>query len=93
MIPRLLQTAFRGPQSYRVTKELIRASISLEALARWIEEMDPSIFSWSIGSNAPLSFTKAFETFRAAGCSTEEVKILELALETARSRLVELDGT
>lgn len=46
-----------------------------------------------MGLNAPLSFTRAFETFRAVGCSTEEVKILELALETARSRLVELDGT
>lgn len=72
MIPPYLQAAFLGPRSYRVTKELIRAGTSLEAVAKWIEEMDPSIFSWSMGLNAPLTFTGAFETFRAAGCSTEE---------------------
>lgn len=93
MIPPLLQAAFLGPRSYRVTKELIMAGTSLRAVTKWVEEMDPSIFSWSMGLNAPLSFTGAFGTFKAAGCSTEEVKILELALETARSRLVELDGT
>ncbi|KAH7013187.1 hypothetical protein EDB80DRAFT_863155 [Ilyonectria destructans] len=68
MIPPLLQAAFLGPRSYRVTKELISAGTSLRAVAKWIEEMDASIFSWSMGLNAPLSFTRAFETFRAAGC-------------------------
>ncbi|KAH7129961.1 hypothetical protein B0J13DRAFT_598305 [Dactylonectria estremocensis] len=87
--PPLLEAALLGHRGDDIARHMMHSGASVSVVAHWIEQMDPSVFSWTIGPNPPLSFTRAFEAFKRAGCSLENMRLLEAALETARGRLVE----
>lgn len=91
IMPITLEAAFLGPDCYRYLRSLIgRDNHWLVEVTSWLQQVDPTIFTWGMARDAPLSFTRAFETFLAVGVSEDEMERLESALEVARSKLVEL---
>jgi hypothetical protein len=54
--------------------------------------MDQSYFQWSVGEDAPLSFTRSFEVLREVGVSDREIGLLKSVLSLERGRIVEIQG-
>ncbi|KAM0224224.1 hypothetical protein ACHAPA_004116 [Fusarium lateritium] len=91
IMPLTLETAFFGPDlSHYLASNLRRNSDWLPEVIHWLTHVDPTIFTWGMGRDAPLSFTRAFESFRKVGVSKDKMDKLESALEIARSKVVEL---
>jgi hypothetical protein len=91
IMPITLEAAFLGSDlSHHLSRHVQRNSYWLPEVTSWLKQVDPTIFAWTMGPDAPLSFTRAFEAFRQAGVSEDKMARLESALEVARSKLVEL---
>ncbi|KAM0244239.1 hypothetical protein ACHAP5_006452 [Fusarium lateritium] len=91
IMPLTLETAFLGPDlSHYLASNLWRNSDWLPEVIHWLTHVDPTIFTWGMGRDAPLSFTRAFQSFRKVGVSEEDMDKLKSALEVARSKVVEL---
>ncbi|KAF5637893.1 heterokaryon incompatibility protein het-E-1 [Fusarium sp. NRRL 52700] len=92
IMPEVLEAAFLGAEGRRVLAKLIRhISRWNREVCDWIETMDIEIFMWSMGENAPLSFTRAFQSFRAVGVTSDDMEMLERSLDVARGRVPELE--
>jgi hypothetical protein len=91
IVPQPLEAAFLGPSLSRyLARQLRRNDYWLPDVVTWLEHMDPSIFTWAMGRDSPLSFETAFATFREAGVSKERVRRMQTALEIRRSKVAEL---
>ncbi|KAF5640228.1 heterokaryon incompatibility protein het-E-1 [Fusarium sp. NRRL 25303] len=92
IMPEILEAAFLGAEGRQVLSRLIRevTQWTIE-VCHWIETVDIEIFMWSMGENAPLSFTRAFESLRAVGVSDGDIEMLERSLDFARAKLPELE--
>ncbi|KAF5689512.1 heterokaryon incompatibility protein het-E-1 [Fusarium circinatum] len=92
IMPSVLEAAFLGPESKHVLEHLIqRHSEWVNEVVAWIEEMDPGIFTWSMSHEAPLSFPRAFQSFRDIGTTERDMDRLEEALDMSRRRVSELE--
>ncbi|KAF5720940.1 heterokaryon incompatibility protein het-E-1 [Fusarium globosum] len=92
VIPEVLEAAFLGPEGKRILRRLIKQNTQWRLqVSSWVRRMDTSIFMWSMGENAPLSFTRAFESLRAVGVSDGDIEMLERSLDFARAKLLELE--
>ncbi|VZH91539.1 unnamed protein product [Fusarium fujikuroi] len=92
IMPTILEAAFLGDEGREVLAGLVRQMNhwTIEA-CYWIETVDTEIFMWSMGENAPLSFTRAFQSFRAVGVADEDIEMLERSLDVARAKVPELE--
>ncbi|KAG4286253.1 hypothetical protein FPRO06_07513 [Fusarium proliferatum] len=91
-MPEVLEAAFLGPEGKRVLERLINQNTQWRPqVCSWIKGVDTSVFMWSMGENAPLSFTRAVQSLRAVGISDGDVEMLERALDFARAKVPELE--
>ncbi|KAG5659682.1 hypothetical protein KAF25_002241 [Fusarium avenaceum] len=91
IIPPALEAAFLGPEFWHyLFRHVHNNSHWLSEVTSWLERADPTIFAWTMGPDAPLSFVRAFQSFLKVGVSTGDMEKLESALEVSRSKLVEL---
>ncbi|KAF4493314.1 Vegetative incompatibility HET-E-1 [Fusarium agapanthi] len=91
-MPEVLEAAFLGPEGGRVLKRLISQNSQWRLqVSSWIRSVDTSVFMWSMGENAPLSFTRAFQSLRAVGASDGDMEMLERSLDFARRKVPELE--
>ncbi|CZR37880.1 uncharacterized protein FPRO_06929 [Fusarium proliferatum ET1] len=91
-MPEALEAAFLGPEGARVLKRLISQNSQWRLqISSWIRRVDTSVFMWSMGENAPLSFTRAFTSLRAVGASDGDIEMLERSLDFARAKVPELE--
>ncbi|KAG4255781.1 hypothetical protein FPRO03_04729 [Fusarium proliferatum] len=92
LMPEVLEAAFLGLKGGDVLEKLISQNTQWRPqVSFWIETVDTSVFMWSMGENAPLSFKRAFESFRAMGVSDEDMEMLERSLDFARGKVPELE--
>ncbi|KAF4411176.1 Vegetative incompatibility HET-E-1 [Fusarium acutatum] len=92
IMPSVLEAAFLGPESEHVLESLVeRHPQWVNEVIAWIEEVDTGIFTWSMGQEAPLSFLRAFQSFRDIGTTERDMKLLEDALDMSRGRISELE--
>ncbi|RBQ65750.1 hypothetical protein FVER14953_12298 [Fusarium verticillioides] len=91
-MPEIIEAAFLGAEGKEVLTNLVCQSGNWTIeVCSWIETVDTEIFMWSMGENAPLSFTRAFQSFRAVGVTDEEMEMLERSLDVARGKVPELE--
>ncbi|KAF5572909.1 heterokaryon incompatibility protein het-E-1 [Fusarium pseudoanthophilum] len=92
IMPSVLEAAFVGPASEHVLRGLVEKHPQwVNEVIAWIEEVDTGIFTWSMGQEAPLSFSRAFQSFRDIGTTDRDMKRLEEALDLSRGRISELE--
>ncbi|KAF4947147.1 hypothetical protein FGADI_10603 [Fusarium gaditjirri] len=92
VMPKVLEAAFIGTESRDILQGLVASqSLWIMYVIAWIENMDTGIFTWSMGQDSPLSFRRAFQSFRDIGVDEEDIERLEKALETSRQRVSELE--
>ncbi|SCO42884.1 uncharacterized protein FFMR_07044 [Fusarium fujikuroi] len=92
LIPEVLEAAFLGPEGKRILGRLLNQNAQwILQVSSWVRRMDTSIFMWSMGEDAPLSFTRAFESLRAVGVSDGDIEMLERSLDFARAKVPELE--
>ncbi|KAF5722364.1 heterokaryon incompatibility protein het-E-1 [Fusarium mundagurra] len=92
IMPSILEAAFLGPESKHVLESLVEKHPEwVNEVIAWIEEVDTGIFTWSMGQEAPLSFPRAFQSFRDIGTTERDMKRLEDALNMSRGRVSELE--
>ncbi|PNP76521.1 hypothetical protein FNYG_09940 [Fusarium nygamai] len=92
LMPDVLEAAFLGPEGERILEKLISQNTKWRhQVLPWIGTVDTSVFMWSMGENAPLSFKRAFQSFRAVGVSDGDIEMLERSLDFAREKIPELE--
>jgi hypothetical protein len=92
IMPSVLEAAFLGPESKHVLEDLIEKHPQwVNEVIAWIEEVDTGIFTWSMSQDGPLSFPRAFQSFRDIGTTERDMERLEDALEMSRHRVPELE--
>jgi hypothetical protein len=92
IMPEILEAAFLGAEGKQVLANLVSRSDhwTIEVFS-WIRTVDTDIFMWSMGENAPLSFTRAFQSFREVGATDEDMDLLERSLDHARGKVPQLE--
>ncbi|KAF5987246.1 heterokaryon incompatibility protein het-E-1 [Fusarium coicis] len=91
-MPETLEAAFLGAEGRKVLASLVRRLGNWAInVCLWIETVDTGIFMWSMGENAPLSFTRAFQSFREVGVVDEDMEMIERSLDVARGKISELE--
>ncbi|EWZ80731.1 hypothetical protein FOWG_15442 [Fusarium oxysporum f. sp. lycopersici MN25] len=92
LMPEILEAAFIGTESKHVLQGLVaRHPHWVPDVTTWIENMDTGFFTWSMGQDSPLSFRRAFQSFRDIGTTNEDIERLENALEISRQRVSEIE--
>ncbi|KAL9564618.1 hypothetical protein ACKAV7_011070 [Fusarium commune] len=92
IMPSVLEAAFLGPESKHVLEDLAEKHPKwVNEVIAWIEEVDTGIFTWSMSQDAPLSFPRAFQSFRDIGTAEKDMERLEDALDMSRRRVSELE--
>ncbi|KAF4947847.1 hypothetical protein FSARC_13870, partial [Fusarium sarcochroum] len=92
IMPSVLEAAFLGLEGKHILRTLMRKNtLWILEVVPWIEQMDPGIFTWAMGQDAPLSFRRAFQSFRKSGATESEIEMLEQALKSARAKVAELE--
>ncbi|KAG5802176.1 hypothetical protein H9Q74_013027 [Fusarium xylarioides] len=92
IMPNILEAAFLGAEGREVLAGLLcqMHQWTIE-VCYWIETMDTEVFMFSMGENAPLSFARAFQSFREVGATDEDMERLERSLDVARGKVPELE--
>ncbi|KAK2667507.1 hypothetical protein RAB80_016698 [Fusarium oxysporum f. sp. vasinfectum] len=92
LMPEILEAAFIGTESKHVLQRLVaRHPHWVPDVTTWIENMDTGFFTWSMGQDSPLSFRRAFQSFRDIGTTNGDIERLENALEMSRQRVSEIE--
>ncbi|QKD61550.2 uncharacterized protein FOBCDRAFT_233405, partial [Fusarium oxysporum Fo47] len=91
LMPEILEAAFIGTESKHVLQGLVaRHPHWVPDVTTWIENMDTGFFTWSMGQDSPLSFRRAFQSFRDIGTTNGDIERLKNALEISRQRVSEI---
>ncbi|KAM5385893.1 hypothetical protein ACJA88_002043 [Fusarium oxysporum] len=92
LMPEILEAAFIGTESKHVLQGLVaRHPHWVPDVTTWIENMDTGFFTWSMGQDSPLSFRRAFQSFRDIGTTNGDIERLKNALEISRQRVSEIE--
>ncbi|KAF5683554.1 heterokaryon incompatibility protein het-E-1 [Fusarium denticulatum] len=92
IMPRVLEAAFLGAEGREVLAGLLHQMNQWTiGVCYWIETVDTEMFMLSMGENAPLSFARAFQSFREVGATDEDMEMLEQSLDVARGKVPELE--